>query len=304
MIKSYILFNCLSATLRQHQRRVLSASSCSKSLCSSFNNRFMLPGSFSSSESSSEEPVRSKDDTDVNIGSTTDDNIGSTKYTGVRKTKSMHAGYCKLIQVNQCKETRFSTLPRKIQKVNSMNNKEAPDTVHKRLPVFDLEELDVSLGPVSPGLPGMCEITPRPLSKNPNNCTCCSICEMMSPRSVDFNNRNGHSNCSCEHCIYSSKDKPGLVQYKHGNVIKTFDWLKQYAKETALWIAMLLAVKLKEKLVIFIVSWQINVRKYRNGNQKGIIQRNWQHRVHRTKTNKSKTRHNIGWSTLYGDKHK
>ena len=28
---------------------------------------------------------------------------------------------------------------------------------------------------------------------------------------------------------------------------------------------------------------QINVREYQRGNQKGTIQRNWQHRVHKTK---------------------
>jgi hypothetical protein len=31
---------------------------------------------------------------------------------------------------------------------------------------------------------------------------------------------------------------------------------------------------------------QINVREYRRGNQKWTIQRNWQHRVHKTKKNK------------------
>ena len=35
----------------------------------------------------------------------------------------------------------------------------------------------------------------------------------------------------------------------------------------------------------------INVREYRRG-LKRIIQRNWQHRVHRTKTNKNTTQYN------------
>jgi hypothetical protein len=33
----------------------------------------------------------------------------------------------------------------------------------------------------------------------------------------------------------------------------------------------------------------INVREYRSGNQEKTIQRNWQHRVHKTKKNKTKT---------------
>jgi hypothetical protein len=33
----------------------------------------------------------------------------------------------------------------------------------------------------------------------------------------------------------------------------------------------------------------LSVRKYRRGNQKGEIQRNWKHRVHKAKTNKTKT---------------
>ena len=33
----------------------------------------------------------------------------------------------------------------------------------------------------------------------------------------------------------------------------------------------------------------IDVREYRRGNQKWTIQRNWQHMVHKTKTNKTKT---------------
>jgi len=35
------------------------------------------------------------------------------------------------------------------------------------------------------------------------------------------------------------------------------------------------------------------------GNQKWTIQRNWQHRVHKTKT-----QHNMCWTPLYASKHK
>jgi hypothetical protein len=48
----------------------------------------------------------------------------------------------------------------------------------------------------------------------------------------------------------------------------------------------------------------INVREYRMGNQQWTIQRNWQHRVHKTTTNKTKTLHNMCWTPLYVNKHK
>ena len=38
---------------------------------------------------------------------------------------------------------------------------------------------------------------------------------------------------------------------------------------------------------------QINVREYRRSNQKRTIQRNWQHRVHKTKINKTNKRQRI-----------
>ena len=50
--------------------------------------------------------------------------------------------------------------------------------------------------------------------------------------------------------------------------------------------------------------YSINVREYRRGNQKRTIQRNWQHRVHKTKKNKTKTHHNMCWTPLCANKHK
>ena len=44
---------------------------------------------------------------------------------------------------------------------------------------------------------------------------------------------------------------------------------------------------------------KINVRKYRRGNQKWTIQRNWQQSAHKTKKNKIKTQRNICWTRLY-----
>jgi hypothetical protein len=42
----------------------------------------------------------------------------------------------------------------------------------------------------------------------------------------------------------------------------------------------------------------INVREYRRANQKWTIQRYWQHRIHKTKTNKTKTQHKMCWTPL------
>jgi hypothetical protein len=44
---------------------------------------------------------------------------------------------------------------------------------------------------------------------------------------------------------------------------------------------------------------KINVREYRSDNQIRTIQRNWQHSVHKTKTNKIKTQRNMCWGPLY-----
>ena len=41
------------------------------------------------------------------------------------------------------------------------------------------------------------------------------------------------------------------------------------------------------------------VGEFRRRNQKWTIQRNWQHRVHKTKRNKTKTQHNRCWTPLY-----
>jgi hypothetical protein len=41
----------------------------------------------------------------------------------------------------------------------------------------------------------------------------------------------------------------------------------------------------------------INVREYLRGNHKWTIQINWQHRVHKTKTNRTKTQHNRCWNS-------
>jgi len=46
------------------------------------------------------------------------------------------------------------------------------------------------------------------------------------------------------------------------------------------------------------------VRAYRRDNLKGTIQRNWQHRVHKAKKNKTKTQHNMLWTTLCRNKQK
>ena len=60
----------------------------------------------------------------------------------------------------------------------------------------------------------------------------------------------------------------------------------------------------KLRCIKFEHSMEINVREYRRGNPKRTIQRNWQHRVHKTKINKTKTQHNMCWTPLYANKHK
>ena len=46
----------------------------------------------------------------------------------------------------------------------------------------------------------------------------------------------------------------------------------------------------------------INVRKHQSGNQKWTIQSNRQNRAHKTKTNKTKTQHNMRWTPLCANK--
>jgi len=48
------------------------------------------------------------------------------------------------------------------------------------------------------------------------------------------------------------------------------------------------------KKTIKTTVYKTNVREYRRDNQKWTIQRNWQRRVHKTKTNKTKTQHVVG----------
>jgi hypothetical protein len=59
------------------------------------------------------------------------------------------------------------------------------------------------------------------------------------------------------------------------------------------------------ELFILSVQWfVINSREYRRANQKWTIHRNWQHGVHKPKTNKTKTQHNMCWTPLRTHKHK
>jgi hypothetical protein len=45
------------------------------------------------------------------------------------------------------------------------------------------------------------------------------------------------------------------------------------------------------------VESQDSIREYRRGNQKWKFQRNWQHRIHKTKKNKAKPQGNKRWTT-------
>jgi len=53
-----------------------------------------------------------------------------------------------------------------------------------------------------------------------------------------------------------------------------------------------------------IKSKKMNVRKYRRGNEKWRIERNWQHRVQQKKKNKAKRQHDMCWKPLYANKKK
>ena len=52
------------------------------------------------------------------------------------------------------------------------------------------------------------------------------------------------------------------------------------------------------ELYICIHCQSISIREYRRGNRKWTIQRNWQHSVHKTKTNKTKRQHNMCWTPI------
>ena len=56
----------------------------------------------------------------------------------------------------------------------------------------------------------------------------------------------------------------------------------------------------RDQLYTLYDVWFINVKEYRRGNQKWTIQRNW---VHKTKTNKTKTQHNMCWTPPYTKQH-
>ena len=47
-----------------------------------------------------------------------------------------------------------------------------------------------------------------------------------------------------------------------------------------------------------------NAREHRRSKQEWTIQKNWQHRTHKTKKNKAKTQHNMCWTPPYASKHK
>ena len=57
--------------------------------------------------------------------------------------------------------------------------------------------------------------------------------------------------------------------------------------------------KLRATVTLLPYSISMNFREYRKGNQKWTIQRNWQHRVDKTKKNKTKTKHKMCWTPLY-----
>lgn len=123
------------------------------------------------------------------------------------------------------------------------------------LPVYDLSELEADNSQVDLVLPGVCETTPRrPLGRSAT---------IVNPRTrhslgisydvpVDLQLHRGSANnvldeivsdsplnitkqtCDCHQChCLDLKSKPP-VQYCHGDVVKTYDWLSADTKETSL----------------------------------------------------------------------
>jgi len=56
--------------------------------------------------------------------------------------------------------------------------------------------------------------------------------------------------------------------------------------------------------ILFCNSYKQTLENTEGANQQWTFQRNWQHWVHKTKTNKTKTQHNICWTPLYANKYK
>ncbi|KAK3104376.1 hypothetical protein FSP39_000511 [Pinctada imbricata] len=123
-----------------------------------------------------------------------------------------------------------------------------------RLPIYDRRELDSSIDEIDIMLPGVC-LSPRPPSVRPSTkmrpsrtstcCSCCSLCD--TPKSQLFQTMTPfelqhpdiykrEKTKVLPHCAFCQGDemKKNLVQYCHGDVIKTFDWLMKDAKETPL----------------------------------------------------------------------
>ena len=96
--------------------------------------------------------------------------------------------------------------------------------------------------------------------------------------------------------------------YKTKHVLSSpnsfLDWSSRY--DTQLYLAFIYGTTSIDEMPVIemsILYMLVNVRKYRRGNQKWTIQRNWQHRVHHTKKNKTKTQHNMRWTPLCANKH-
>ncbi|XP_061188401.1 uncharacterized protein LOC133196542 [Saccostrea echinata] len=124
----------------------------------------------------------------------------------------------------------------------------------EKFPIYEKREIEQSLDEIDLLLPGVCISSPRRPStvrpstnmkptRTPTYCSCCSLCdtpksqfESPTPFELDHpdlflqtRSRRPH------HCAYcQADDGKKLVQYAHGDVIKTFDWLSKNAKETPL----------------------------------------------------------------------
>lgn len=123
-----------------------------------------------------------------------------------------------------------------------------------KFPVYDKKEIEQSLDEIDLMLPGVCISSPRRPStvrpptnmkptRTPTYCSCCSLCDspkaqLESPSPFELEHPDLFLQRRTKlphHCTYCQADEgKKLVQYAHGDVIKTFDWLSKNAKETPL----------------------------------------------------------------------
>ncbi|XP_033724702.1 LOW QUALITY PROTEIN: uncharacterized protein LOC117314720 [Pecten maximus] len=189
------------------------------------------------------------------------------KQTALRKSQSMAVRPNANVEQNSKPQTLFNNSndapPRQAPSGKSLCYHESFKRGGDLLPVYDKSELDTCNDQIDLLLPGVVsEATPRRSgqsgsavnSRTPNCCSCCSMCDgpgdfrFLVPGATPTLNRKSSTSwenngmfgapqqqCECRQCHEENGLPPKkLVQYRHGDVIKTFDWLTSDSQETAL----------------------------------------------------------------------